>query len=110
MAFEIKRGDLEPPLNAQLIQADSTPINLSTAVSVRALVRHTTTQVLAVNRVVTIVDAVTGKVRILWATGETAIDGPYEVEFEVMWPGGRPQTVPSNGFFNFLIYPDLGGA
>ncbi len=110
MPFEIKRGDLEPALNATLKQGDGMPIDLSAAVSVRALVRHATTQMLAVDRVVPVVSATGGMVQIVWVTGETAIDGPYEVEFEITWPGGRPQTVPSNGFFNFLIYPDLGGA
>lgn len=108
MAYEIKRGDLEPPLDATLKQADGSAIDLTTAGSVKALIRHAHSGVVAVNRAITIVDAAAGKVRVTWATGETDVAGPYELEAEITWFSGRPQTVPSGPYYRFSIYEDLG--
>ncbi len=109
MPFEIKRGDLEPALNATLTQDNGMPIDLSTAVSVRALVRHAHSATTVVDRTVPVVSATGGTVRIVWVDGETDNAGLHEVEFEIMWPASRPRTAPSKGAFSFTINPDLGG-
>ncbi len=106
MAYEIKRGDLLPTLKSYVQQPPGTGINLSTAVGVTAVFKRpdATTLRAACN----IVDAATGLVQYVWTLGQTDQVGIWQIEFEINWPGTKPQTVPSKGFGTFEIYPDLG--
>lgn len=106
MPYEIKRGDLLPTLKSYVQQPPGTGINLSTALSVTAVFKRPDATVL--RAACNIVDAATGLVEYVWATGETSQQGTWQVEFEISWPGTKPQTVPSKGVGTFEIYADLG--
>lgn len=106
--YAIKAGDLEPPIDATLLQATGTPVDLTTAASVRCLVRRTGATSLAVDRDATINSPRTaGSVTLAWQAGETDTPGTYQLEFEITWPGSRKQTVPAWPAYTFVIYPDL---
>src|SRR5437762_155508 len=109
--YEIKRGDLEPPMEFTLRQEDGTPIDVRGADSVKTIIRLTNASHIAtiiVNRAATIVSATAGQGLHIWADGETDQAGGCEAEWQITWPTGRPQTVPSGTeFFTFTIHPDL---
>jgi hypothetical protein len=106
MAYEIKRGDLLPTLKANLLDAANQPItNLNLATSIFAVFKKPDNSVL--RRTCTLLDPALAKVEFVWQLGDTEPAGPWQVEFEISWPGG-PQTVPSKGYVAFEVYPDLG--
>ena len=105
--YAIKAGDLEPPIDATLLQADGTPVDLTAAAAVRCLVRRKAATSLTVDRDATVITAAAGTVRLAWQAGETDTPGTYQLEFEITWPGSRKQTVPAWPVYTFVIYPDL---
>lgn len=107
MSYAIKIGNLEPPLEATLYRsAGGHPLDLSEAESVTARVRRHGEAATLIEREAVVVDAEGGAVAMPWIAGETDEPGLYEAEFVVVWPGGRPQTVPTKGFKPFRIYED----
>lgn len=107
MSYAIKAGNLEPPLEATLYRsAGGEPLDLSTAESITARVRRHGDAGTLLEKEAMVADAEGGIVSMTWSPGETDEPGLYEAEFVVMWPGGRPQTVPTRGFKPFRIYED----
>lgn len=111
--MEIKKGDLMPNLEVNLMMTDPADVtgetlipipSLDTASSVSMDMRHKESGTVVVqNATCVVVDPVTALVRHQWATGETDIVGKYDVEFEVTWPSSRPQTVPSKKFYTVEV-------
>lgn len=102
----IKQNDLEPAPRATLRNSDSTPINLTGAISVTSVIRPIgggTTR----RRACTLVDAANGVVSFAWQAADTATVGSYSQEWEISWPGSplRPQTVP-NSLYNLIVVED----
>ncbi len=107
MSYAIKIGNLEPPLEATLYRsAGGHPLDLTDAVSVTARIRKHGEASTLVTRAATVVDKKGGVVSLAWLPGETDEPGLYEAEFVVLWPGNRPQTVPTKGFKPFRIWED----
>jgi hypothetical protein len=105
--LEMKRGDTAPKFRAQLLDG-STPVNLSSALSARLLIRNSD-GALIVDGAVMIESGTAGWVNRAWQTGDTAVaesDGRGEVE--VTWNDNTTQTFPRDGYFAVVIYSDLG--
>jgi len=105
--FTIKQNDTRPNLDAQLLNADGTPIDL-TGCTVRFLMVPTSGGAVKVDGICAITDAENGKVRYYWSAGDTANFGDYKAEFEVTFPDGSKQTVPNDGYLIISIVKELG--
>lgn len=109
--FDIKQHDLEPPLIVTCLD-DNAPVDLSTALSARFLMRNLSG--LKVNAMCEILDQTDedlwGKVKYVWTGSDTETVGTYNGEIEIIWPGNRPQTFPSAKsakYFKVNIWNDL---
>jgi hypothetical protein len=112
----IARHDTWPALKATLKQTNESGgeevINLTGVVKVRFIMKSQTTLVEG-NCTGPSGGAfdTTGKVEYLWATGDTAVAGTYELEFEIEWKTTplEVQSVPNAGTKSVVIRADLGG-
>lgn len=104
----IKEGDRLPVLTATLKDADGVAIPLGTATSVKFLMASKTTGTLKVDANATIVDAAAGQISYAWGANDTDTPGTYQCEFEILWNSGKKQTVPTVGYFDIMVEPDLG--
>lgn len=105
--YTIKQHDTWPPLEATLSDADG-PINLTTATTIRLIIKASAGITPYLVKTCTIVNAITGKVKATWATGNLDTAGTYQGEFEITWSDSSIETVPNAGYFSFEIQPDLG--
>lgn len=106
--FYIKQADTAPPLVAILKDATLEPVDL-TGTTLRFIMSASTTATPTVDQPAELVDAVNGRVRYLWQTGDTDIIGSYKAEFEVTWPDGTYETFPNKIYINVKVVADLGG-
>jgi hypothetical protein len=111
----MKRNDLLPTYRAQLLQTDpetlvTTPVDLSGITSVKFIMRlkTSTTGGPKVAAAATVFDAANGVVEYTWISGDTNIEGDYNVEIEVTWPGSKIQTFPADSYLTVKIVTDLG--
>lgn len=105
--FHIKQGDLRPYYEAELRQADGTPVpGLATATSIefRMSHRHMDKNVTGTAE---IVDAASARVRYVWQDGDTDHPGEYLCVFRVMW-GTEPQSFPTDGYKSLFIEQLIG--
>lgn len=102
--FTLKANDRLPSIQATL-SAD-----LTTATSVKFIMKTATGNTVKVNTVATIVTPATGVVRYDWAAVDTATPGDYIAEWEVTWTGGKKQTFPTLNYHTVSILADLDGA
>lgn len=110
MAFTIKQGDSAPNLRATLVNADTTPIDLTTAIGVSLIVKikgAADTDPPYFDNPCDITDALAGEVEYDWDIADTASIGEYNGEFEIDWGGGDLQTVPNDKYFDIIIVADL---
>lgn len=108
----LKRHDTWPPVKATLKQTNEgtgnqEPIDLTGAVKVTFIMKTGST---LVEGTCSIVNAKEGKVEYVFAAGDTAIAGSYEVEFEIEWSPTKIQTVPNGGYNSIVILADLPNA
>lgn len=102
----MKQHDTYPPLTATLTDLNG-PINLTTATSVKLILRDDADAV-TVSGTCTIVSAAAGTVSYTWITGNTDQVGSYKGEFEITWATGKIETVPNDSYFTFAVVADLG--
>lgn len=109
--FKIKQHDTEPAWSVTLQQDIGGPsqsvVDLTTADSVRFLMRNVASGVLQVDAPATVTNAVGGVVSYPWSPPDTDIMGEYDVEVEVTWAPGSIQTFPNIGYWTVEIVPDL---
>jgi len=101
----IKRGDTRHAIRAILKDAKGNPINLTdceVSFAMAPLGRGA-----VINRAAHIQDAVAGEVWVVWVPGETDITGIYRAEFKVIYPDGKKETFPSDGYISIQIMNDL---
>lgn len=106
MSYAIKQGDRLPVLDATITKADGTALDLSTALSITFRMRNVNarpTGAFVVEAPATIVDAVSGRVRYSWASGDSNTPGQYAGEFVVVFPGPLQQTVPTSGYLSIVV-------
>lgn len=85
--MKMYRGDLKPDLQITLTD-DATPVDLTTAASIRLIGMRGST--VAIDEDVT--GTAEGVVTYEWQLADTATTGRILVEVEVTWPGEKPQT------------------
>lgn len=95
----LKKGDTEPPLRRQIIQASTgLPYDL-TGATARVIMRATVGGAAIVDRAATIeAPASSGVVRWDPQTGETATAGNFPLEFEITLLSGKIITFPPGEF------------
>lgn len=114
--YTIKRGDLEPPLRVQLTERDPTssdprkrrPLDTTDAVSakLKAISRDGSR---SIDFAGTLEDPRTdGWFTYDWQVQDTQESTWFHAEVELMWPGGRPQTIPNDGTFVIEVEDDRG--
>lgn len=98
--FYVKRGDTEPPYQAQLFEGDGTPLDLSgVGTTVKFTMKKRGADVAKVSLAAcSIDDAVNGKISYSWQPADVDTIGTYDAELLVTLPGGREQRVPSWGY------------
>ena len=106
MTFPMKRNDLEPRYAAKLV-AGGAPIPL-TGCTVKFIMTKKGSPTPKVSAPAAIDNALGGLVSYAWAAGDTDTSGVYLAEWEIMYPGARPRTVPSEGHAFIDITDDLG--
>ncbi len=108
--MRIKRGDLLPALTATLTDTPTggvtTPVNLTTATSIRVIGRRAGAVTNLFDRAATGTSG--GVVTMQWQAADTAVAGRIWVELEVTWPGAKPQTFPVRGQLPVDVYDDFG--
>lgn len=105
--FVTKRGDLEPPLEATLENADGTPKDLSTASGVDFHMADPDETTAKVDKDATITDGVNGQVSYSWDSEDVDTTGEFEAEFEVIWSDGDTETFPKDGYLDVRILDTL---
>lgn len=100
--LEMRRGDLKPDLVLDLTDdvLGLVPVTAATSVSIVAQRNG----VMLFKRPA-VVDA-DGVVRMEWQVADTSTPGTIVVEAEIIWPGGKPETIRSENVVKIL--PDLG--
>lgn len=105
MAFTIKQNDTAPPLVATLTQGTpAVAINLVGA-TVKFIMKQGAG--VAITGTCTLTDAANGIVTYSWISADTAVNGTYDVEFEITHASGKVQTVPNDGYKQVIIVDDL---
>lgn len=98
----LKRGDTKRGIQAILKGPEGTPVDLT-----NCQVRFHMGRKL-VGGLVVVMDPTAGKV--LYALEASAVDeaGIYRAEFEVIYPDGRRESYPNQGYIIISIIPDIG--
>lgn len=106
-AFRIKKGDLLPKISGTCEDANG-PVDLTTASSVRFLMGLPGSSTNKVAAPAAFVSKPDGTVEYAWVSGDTDTVGEYDAEFEVTWPGTKPETFPNRGYIKVSITADRG--
>lgn len=108
--FSIKAHDRLPSISARLT-TNGVKVNLSTATSVKFIMRLKGSTTVKVNATGTIADPVNGVVRYDWLAVDTDTPGSYEAEWQVIWSDGdKPQTFPTLTYHTVDVLADLDNA
>jgi len=91
----IKKGDTYP-YETQLLWADGSVIDLSTATKVEIILTPYGSTTPSLIGVCSIIDAQNGVVRYEWGVGETDVVGIYSLEFRITFNNGDVLTVPTD--------------
>lgn len=103
----LKRNDTRPTLSVPLTEgASGTPINLTTATSVKLMMKTQSGSL--ITRPATITSAAGGVVSVTFQSADTATSGEYSAEFEITWNDGGKETIPNDGWLTITILDDLG--
>lgn len=106
--LNLKRGDLEPAVRVSLAFSDGSPVPLASVIEIRFRMADVLTRAEIFSRAAQVDgDPALGQVVYVWQPGDTDIAGVYYAEFEVIWPGSRPQTYPPQGYLTVSIEPVL---
>lgn len=106
--FYIKEGDRLPVIDEFLMYDDGTPIDLSSASSVKFIMRlrgSTGSPKITNSANVTIVSATQGRVQYAWGASDTDTPGEYAREW-VVTIGGKDLTVPNNDSYTVVVLED----
>lgn len=112
MPFTIKQNDSRPRLVAVLKDSvgedDEAPIDLSSAASVKVIIRPNGGGAVKVTATVTVLDDVNGVVSYEWQPGDTDTVGDFDVEWEITWADAGIETVPNDGYETVTVFAELG--
>jgi hypothetical protein len=94
--YEIKKGDLTPPLESTLTE-NGDPKDLTSAEKVVFTMNLYGSDV-EVSREAQIVNASEGSVSFAWQNGDTDESGLYFIEWEVIFAGQKTQSFPNSSY------------
>lgn len=105
-SFYIKRGDKLPAITRTLEDANENPVDLTGgAVAFRMQSIHGGS---VLGGTATVVGPATaGNVRYDWTAGDTALEGVYIAEWEVVFSGTSRETFPNGGYDVIKITADI---
>jgi hypothetical protein len=112
LATEYKTGDTFPDLAGTIQDASGNAINVSTATSIRMVAKRTGGTEVITGTTIKDDDGTVplrGRWHYVFASGDLAVAGTYEVEVEVTWTAGKIETFPDAQSRNptFVVTPDL---
>lgn len=96
LSRNMKKGDLEPPFDPVLYDADGNPEDLTAATSVKVTCKRGSTTVFTSR---TATGNAAGQVSMPWQSGDTSTVGRLDLEVEVEWSPSRTQRYPDAGYF-----------
>ena len=102
-----KQHDTWPMIEGQL-KGNDIAVNLTTATSVKLLLKSQGSGSIEGGGTCTITDAAAGRVAYDLVGADTEDVTIFNGEFEVTWADGSIQTFPNSGYFTLEITPDLG--
>lgn len=105
--FKIKSGDTRPTLEAQLLDEERQPRDLSLVDVVNFHMKQVDSQEVVVDATGSVFNDSEGKVIYEWSSGDTDTIGRHEAEFEIQYSNGTTETFPNNGFIEVYITEDL---
>ncbi len=108
--FVVKQNDTLPVLAITLKEGDPsapTAVNLSTATSVKLLMRPVGGGSV-ITRTAAITSAAAGQITVTFQAADTGTSGDYEGEIEVTWTGGGIETFPHDSYIAIRIVDDIG--
>lgn len=110
MAFTLKKNDTRPILQITLTEiltegGAPQPINLTSADSVKFVMKNGTT---TVTKTATVTNAPQGIITVTFVAADTAVAGDYDAEVEITWDPNLIETVPNKEYFTVTIKDDLG--
>ena len=105
MSFYLKQNDTSPNIQAQLLDGDGFPIDVSLA-TVRFHMRDATGTVI-IDEPAVILSATDGTVEYGWDAADTATAGPFQAEFEVTYESGKIETFPNASYIEIVITDDI---
>lgn len=105
----IKQGDLRPSISATLTDSTGAAIDLTSATSVKFIMKSPTSSSAKISTAGVIETAASGIVSYTWNGTDTDTVGTYNAEFEVDWGSGVYQTFPADGYLEVEVVADLGG-
>lgn len=104
----ITQNDTLPPLEAELRQADDTPIDLTDAASVKIQIRERFGPLIT-DAECEIVNQEAGQIRYWWETSDVIHPGTFEMVFIIQTNNGKILTVPNEAPLTLMIIPCLAG-
>ncbi|MGE4425492.1 MAG: hypothetical protein AB7G37_03455 [Solirubrobacteraceae bacterium] len=110
--FVIGQGDTGPDLDVYLEDAVGARPALTGAAITFRMRRRGSSSVLVAGTADAHADQVTekGRCAYTWASDDTAVAGPYEADFEVVWAGGERITFPNEVPFIVEVVETVRGA
>lgn len=118
--FHIKQGNTSPAIEAQLLDNNDDPVDLSgdtdtgdPAATVRFQMQKVGDDTLTVDAGATVMDAANGIVAYEWADGDTDEEGSYRAEFDVDYDGRTgdlfttDETFPNNDYLLIRVEENL---
>lgn len=112
--FLIKQNDTRPklvvPLLDKLGTAEQEPIDLTSAKSVKLIVRDASASDPTAPKIkaeMAFTDRANGIVTYAWEPKDTDTVGTFNMEYEITWGDDGIETVPNEGFDTLQVLPDL---
>lgn len=97
MAFQIKKGDTSPAIEATVTDDDGDPLDL-TGATVYFRMQEIATHQTVFDKTASIVDATEGIVEYNWDAADTDTTGMFYGEFQIEFSESNVQTHPRAGY------------
>ena len=104
--FSVKIGNTGPGLQTVLENFQGDPVNLLNS-RVTFHMREIRSKAVVVSKPATVISEPDGSVVYNWQVGDTATEGLYQAEFEVLYPDGTTETFPSDKYIDIEIRGDV---
>lgn len=106
-SFYIKQNDTAPSIEVVLTDANGRYKSMANASAVRFNMSTESGTSIVAGGVGTLVNAAKGIVAYPWQTGDTAIAGTHNAEFEIEYINGQIETFPNNSYIKVIVKEEL---